>query len=664
MTRLLTTLSRARARSLFAGRFILALPLIVAVLLYGYGVGLPFFRDDLLLIQLVNDSDGLSQWLGLGAFPFYRPAVFTLWKLLAIVVGQPDAALFHWVNVLLFGLTSVIIACLAARFLRSRPVGLGAGLGFILFPFNYEAVAWVSGAFHVLCGFGVALSLWAALHWLDHPHRRGLLILCWLSAVVGVFSQENGFLLISLSAVIVGLAARRRQRVWIIVPLLALAAVYAGLWLLVPRSAGDYVRGLDAILVNVAAMAQGMIYPLAALLGRLLGDDSQVIVPLILVSSVAIIAAALALTVRVSRPRGRVAFVAAFWYAAAVAPSVLLLATPYLLGSPRLMYMASVGAAVFWAAVLVPRRQTNRGLTLVVAFIVVLVVVSTVALDLRFILERRTDFVRLGIYSRSLIDTVANAARPGEDMLLVNAPQGLVPVHGWSPLISEGSIVMQDDFDYSTFYAIATHSAIRPFDEAISAPSIISSNGASFYAPYGEAVEGEALFALLRDADDVIVTDFEGEQFYALDAGRVEPTNLDGEALLAVFPNDGLSLVTAGATLDADRQTLDVTTAWSQAEPLPVKYYFHVFCDGIYIAQENGYPLGDLYPFSAWQPDQTVTDHRRLTLPNRLDNPACLQVYVGVYWEADAQRLPMRDPATGQDLPNQEISVPISLPTD
>ncbi|MFN8372045.1 MAG: hypothetical protein U0694_04115 [Anaerolineae bacterium] len=138
---------------------------------------------------------GLRFWGGAISFPYYRPAVFTVWELEQMLVGGHfDPFALHVLNVLCFGMAGVVLGRVVERITRRSLAGYIAGLTFVLFPFSYAAVILVAALFHMMLALCAALTLFFALAWLDR-RRIWTLLLCWLSIMfVGVFSHENGVL--------------------------------------------------------------------------------------------------------------------------------------------------------------------------------------------------------------------------------------------------------------------------------------------------------------------------------------------------------------------------------------------------------------------------------------------------------------------------------------
>src|SRR5690606_15255510 len=148
-----------------------------------------FFIDDGPNLWTAEHLDGIEQWAGTPAFPYYRPVVFSIWKLNAALYGRFDASALHWLNVALLGVSGVTVGQIARRLLRGtgrRWFGALAGAGFVLFPFTYQAATLVSAQFHLLLVAGLLLCIALALRWLDGAGGPVTLALCWLSALIGI----------------------------------------------------------------------------------------------------------------------------------------------------------------------------------------------------------------------------------------------------------------------------------------------------------------------------------------------------------------------------------------------------------------------------------------------------------------------------------------------
>ncbi|KAB2904844.1 MAG: hypothetical protein F9K27_07635 [Anaerolineae bacterium] len=252
-------------------------PLLIAILLYGYTVRIPFYLDDIPNFQIVTEGDGIEQWDGDPAFPYYRPMTFSVWKLVDEIISPRQPAVYHWLNVLLFGATGVLIGQIAYHLSQKSRGAMGiAGTAFIIFPFSYQAVIWISSFFHILTGFAVCLSLWASVRWLQKRAGFPILMLVWFSALAGTFAHENGVLLLPFMVGLVMVRAFRvRPNFWrtaaILLPVIALSGVYLGLRYTVPHAAEAYITRNVSPNFTASYFLQGLGYPTHAAARRILG---------------------------------------------------------------------------------------------------------------------------------------------------------------------------------------------------------------------------------------------------------------------------------------------------------------------------------------------------------------------------------------------------------
>lgn len=645
----------------FRHTLIASLPLVVAVLLYGYTIHLPLFLDDGPNFWLVENLDGISQWGGTSAFPYYRPVAFSLWKFSDTLFGYHNPVILHWLNIACFGLTGVLIQQLTQRLAGQRLTGLLAGLGFVIFPFSYQGVALVSGLFHITLALGLMFALWAAILWLDGRGGQWILALCWVSAVLGVFSHENGPLLAPLAVGVIWVAYGPRWDEWrryvlVVGPLAGIAGLYTLLWLIVPRAENSVAlsQGVD---VALADLLQGLAYPIVAIVARFVAREDVTPLAIIgLVMGAALLGGAVAWWGRGAgevspqdwgRSR-RLSVLALLWYGLSLLPSVLLLEPAYILGSPRLMLFASIGGSIFWAVILTRYRWTP------------LLFILLLAVSLSFLWPRRADYIELGRYQWQLFDLIEQQHQPDTRFLIVNGPNYVRSNDETFLLGSEASILMLDVVGYDQQIWLNTgldYSSLQGRVDALSHGQVIQYQGQN-YTPHQAFTEGPPLWERLQAADVVITTYFDGLSFWPV---MVRPPNSANSSAtpLVSYPTEAITLWAAEATLDDD--TLTVSTRWQLTEPLPIKLFIHVVCNGTLITQSDGYVWGNLYPFSQWQADETQSDIRQLRLPNNAD-PSCLQVLVGLYWEATVTRLEPRDAVTSAAYPDNAIPVIVHNP--
>ncbi|NWF69268.1 MAG: hypothetical protein HXY40_09280 [Chloroflexi bacterium] len=631
-----------------------ALPLLAAVLLYSYALRLPFFLDDGLHFAMIQDYPangvpGLRFWGGAISFPYYRPAVFTLWEVNHLLVGGHfDPLALHMVNVLGFGLAGAAWGALARRLCRRESAGVITGLAFVLFPFSYAAVILVAALFHVALVLGAALTLLFALRWMDGGGRHSLL-LCWFSAFAAVFSHENGVLILPLLALLLALvygarlrrARLRRRALLVLLPIAAMFSLYLYLWLTVPR-ANDPPRLLETAFVSLGLMLQGLAYPFAALTRTLTcaaGTCAPGDAALLWGLALALTAGALCLL------RGRARLFALFgatWYALGALPSALLLTPDYISGSPRLLMFSALGAALLYGVGLAFLLNNARGrFSVMAARVLAAGLIALMAVySLSFLSARRDEALAQARYTWALLDLLQtqNARAP----LLVNAPAFLAPREQQRTFLAgaEGVVFMAEYvyFDQQ-FWAMTGHAF--PRIQALADGGSLRYAGTRVYAPYQTVGEG-GFAQRLHAASHIYATYFDGGAFWPVYVGS--PGAAGSAAPLVWFGANEIAL-TAGAYTIADA-VVTVMTRWRVDVPGALKPFAHVLCEGALVAQRDGAPWGETYPFSQWQPGEIQTDVRQIPLPADIA-PDCVRVVIGVYRESDGLRLPAIHASSG-----------------
>nr|MCU0482456.1 hypothetical protein [Anaerolineae bacterium] len=367
-------------------------PLLVAVGLYGYAVYLPFFLDDGLLFAIImrppNSPLSWEIWGGSMTFAYYRPFVFSIWEINQSLMGggKFDPITLHWLNLMVYGMTGVLLGLFIRRFGRlidlphRTIIGGLAGLMYVVFPFNYNAVIWVASMFHIFAGFGTMLALWCVVGYLAPPptpsplHGEGAnappfsttwgkdgggigavwLIGAWLGTFIATFSHENGVLIAPLVGllllwVLIGRMNRAAfiRMTIIYIPMLIIIAVYWMLLNTVPRGASPLTILWDDIFDSSALFIQPQIYPVIGAYRKVtLADES--ISTLWLMGGLTIIPTGLFIVWQ-SRQLAKFALYGLIWFAIASVPTILFLSTDYVRGSWRLMLFAGIGAGIYWS---------------------------------------------------------------------------------------------------------------------------------------------------------------------------------------------------------------------------------------------------------------------------------------------------------------------------
>jgi hypothetical protein len=127
----------------------------------------------------------------------YRPLSLATFAIEVEFFGSSQAAISHFVNVLLYGLTGVLLYRIllglfplreGARWYFSLP--FVAAAIFVLHPLHVECVANIKGRDEILALLGGLGALWAALKYCD-TDKWGYLLLSCTALLLGMFAKEN-----------------------------------------------------------------------------------------------------------------------------------------------------------------------------------------------------------------------------------------------------------------------------------------------------------------------------------------------------------------------------------------------------------------------------------------------------------------------------------------
>ncbi|MBN1680061.1 MAG: hypothetical protein JW966_07200 [Anaerolineae bacterium] len=618
----------------------------LGLVLYGPTIRLPLFVDDVTNFHWLLDHNW-DVWTTARFFPYYRPLPFTIFKTLWHIQGRYDALALHTIMVALHSLNAVLVGLLARRLTRHPLAGLFAAALFLVFPFSYQSVALVGSLFHLTLVGGTVGAALLALHYVDgdHDHHRRTLIAAWIAGFVGIFSHENGVLLPALVGLaLVGLTpiadARRLEPLWhdrrreialLLGPLTVMAVIYFAAWLLVPKASEAKGVIWAALDVKIAYFAQGLTYPLSAFARPLFDAGDSTTGAVWLLAVIGLVTALIAVWRAVSGPERKstliTLLVALAWIAVAAVPSVLLLDSPYVIGGPRLLYLASVGIALFWSAWLAALASYPVG-----RWIGGLVAVAFLVVGSVFVYWRVDDYRRMGVFYDDLIDLIE--AQPDTATLVINAPAYIAPHDTGFLLGAEGTIYLPDYVSLDGLVWVNTGEDY-PTDTA-AFTNVLTGLPDRVYVPRGPLLGWDELDAQLNTFESVIGVQFDDKNFRPVRVGD-KRSGIDDLPLTATF--DGVRLYAAEASADADATGASDTLAltWFGTAPLDATVFVHALCDGQLAAQFDGQPVGGLRPLDRWSPGAIWTDYRPLS---GIPCGTAATILVGLYHPATGERYP------------------------
>lgn len=603
--------------------------MLVAALLYSYSLRLPLFLDDGLLYAMIRDYGpegvpGLRFWGGSLSYQYFRPLGFSVLELSYDTTGYLNPLPLHAFNMMMLVIACGALAALVGRVTGQAWVGLLAGVLLAVYPFNFRSTTWVASLFHVMGLASMSVALLASLRWMDR-RQAGALLLALGAGAFAIFSQESTIILLPLLALLLLIvyrrAALRSRHAWMLLIALALLiAIFAYLWLAIPRPAsGPLNLQLANLPASLAVFAQGLIYPVVALLRRLTLQNAQTIPLLALTLGMVMLGLWLA-----GRRWLPLALWGVAWFGLAALPAALLLPTDYLKGSVHVMTLASGGAVLFWVAaaagVLRPSSwKFERSLRLLIASILL---AGALFVSLSYGLARRAEALRLSDYTWALFELVRDDP---QDVVLINAPAFLSVLDSdrWLLTSSEATMFAEGSYtDYGQFFEALTGQPYPRIVGLVYEPGFVPPPSYVF-APYWNENPPD-FTARLRDFRRIIVTRFAGDAFEPLYVGGA---GLPGpDVALARFEAASLELTEALATVDEGRLTL--RTRWRALEASQALPLVRIDCGDDLITESQDAVWGGTHPFRAWQPGEIQSDLRYFDLPPQV-TPDCLRVLVG-----------------------------------
>ena len=630
----------------------------IGILTYGFSLRLPFFLDDMVHFRWLEWNGISGIWSSARLLGYYRPLPFTIWKMIfAYNRGGYDPIVSHALNVALHLLNTVLVfGLVASRRVHGRlALGFATALLFLLFPFSYQAVPWVGSLTHPLV---TSLILGALLCYRFGSRRnsrwlRGISVAL---ALIAPFAHETGVLIAPLLALLLLTDEKAMpvrdvlRRTW---PYWVCAALGLAIWVLVPKEVKQ-VGLLDMLSrwQNGVYFAQGLAYPAAPLATRLLRASGRltdlqatflVAVPVILAWSAALWKAG----------RGRLLALALGWFGLCVAPAWLMLPFSYVIDGPRLLYAASIGAAIFWAIPLSVRWR--RGWTRVVGTALAVLVVMVAGLGgYRFIRARVPLYEEMRLSVDQLVEAV-QAVPASEGILCVNCPSWLAPLESTYPVGHEGVTLVPA---YSSIGDLLwLHTGEERTIRGAVVPDLLS-HWRFHYSCVGSAETLDSVQPLLRESRNILRADYAASHISIHSAGGLQAENQQpAPAFLASFDS---KVALVSAFWERQESLIEVALVWQSWESLgqEATVFMHLYNEaGQVVSQADGYPVGNLSRPALWRPGDQWRDVRLLRLP---DNPAPgrYTIKAGLYPISGGPRLSASDPA-GQRLPDDAATIAV-----
>ncbi len=634
---------------------------LVVMLSYSAVLRLPLISDDWHQLPYAASRTVTEIWQGATGPAYYRPVAFTVWKVLYLILGRHDEVILHALNVVLFFASSIMVGWLAGRLWTPvedddrfdwRRCYVSASL-FALFPFSYDALAWIAAMMHPLA---IALLLLSVICYVKARKSgswlwRGLGL---AAALLSPLVHENGMLAGPLIMMVELTWPRDTEPLWRRLSRAALWLVPMLIWWLIWRSV-PVARGPESLALNDAKtlwrnsvyFLQGPAYPITWAGGWL--SENLALDNVGVAIGLTVIALAGAALIQRRTRADRRAWLPWLWIGVTTAPIVVFLNYTYVSNSPRMMMLMSVGATWLWTDVglrvadwgrtTITRRQLSRAFAAALA-------VALMIQNITFIHDRLRPWELGGAVIRQIVDHTVTANAQGELAVFVNLPAWIAPSQVMLAVGQNGVDLL------STYY---------PLESIISAYTGRAGRAASLKI---EAIQSEVPYyvglrasttnwsSLAKSGGQVFVT------YYAPDEAIIQPVGALRVAAPSSQPiarfDQQVSLLDASTTTSVSGLHIDLRWQVTQPTADDVTVFVHVLdANSQMIGQADGDPLAGSYPFAQWPKGLIVRDMRSIDVEG-----SGLSVHIGLYRRSTGERLIA---TSGDGAPFADNAVPVAV---
>ncbi len=605
---------------------VVAIFLGVSGVLYAPSLAYPFVQQDSTDLAFALKQPLSVLLTGSAHHPYYRPLFFIPWKWIMGSWGSNAAVVFHFYLIASHLLNAVILYVLIRDLFRNRPAAAAAGLLFIAYPFSYQAMLWAIGQQPPsLTLVLISMLIFARARLKNRGwsyHLIGALCL-----PCGILLHESAFMGVGMIVVIeLYLVLSRRVRRLSAWPLLYLATTLAvfGFYQLI-TTARPAAVSFDP--QTTLYLVQSLFYPTAMLAARICysaGCDS--------LAWLWPVAAVTLFVLIVLWRSGKTLLLGLFGlalFAVGAAPVWLRLDYNfYLQYGARVMYHASLGAALVFAALLGARLTGWRR-------VVRLLVVALILLQSGLFLLGRQTLANVADDLLSQANRVLLAPHDGQ-RLFINTidlygfkepdfPLGWFGMFGgpWHNRIGVTPNVQPDDADWAIDPATAQDMLSRSsLDLTLHDVAMSPAEFQESFKTTREVYRGEAL----------------KDRFHLFKVAEIEHAVPPAPSFLAEW-GQAVRLVNAAVETEAGVPVLDLD--WWIGGPIdPDQTVFvHVRnAAGEVVAQFDANPVSNLGPLGTWVPGDLVRERRPLLLPATLA-PGHYTLAVGLYNWQSTERL-------------------------
>jgi hypothetical protein len=617
-------------------------PFILTFVLYRRVLSLPLYWDDAPHYFFVVPNTFRQIWTNHTGYAYYRPLIFTFYKLAFQLLVPNLIFLLYGVSLALHALNGLLVGLLAALLVRDAQrvpgehsalqvsptqAGIFASLLFVIYPFSIYAVGNFAALMHPAVVCLTLLGMLAVCRFVRAPARRWLAVML-IAAAVAPFFHESGVMLsaIFVWAILCFNARLLRRYWWLPIALFLLSGVFVATWWMVPKSGGArHWPDPKMMFDNATFFLQGLTYPVQPLATLLIERFKWSDIATIWLVGLSTLAG-LAFVFWRARWQ-RLYLLCVGWAGLVILPSVLALQFLYILTGPRLLYCVAPPAILLWTfgcLALVKSMHRAWARVLVGAAAVLLLVALPLYFD-----ERKAQLYEMSLAPIKQLAQWTEAS-PRDRHLVINPPDWVADIKDLYPLGSWGVSVMPDYVQLYQLMRINTGQAIDITN--VQFPPIQEAMGKHYYQINGPVFDWSALAGIVTGFDHVWLTTYADDRIAVEEAGTAR-------AGTPTAPNDYRAsfegqLFLKNAHYAVEGQEAVVTLDWKYLGPNPQATIFrHVFdCAGNVLGMADGFLLDRMVQFSDLTPGVEVRDVRHIPL-KALSADGCYYLEVGLFRE-------------------------------
>lgn len=607
--------------------------LLLTAALYAPALRFGFIWDDPVWFGRVVGKSFGELLAPLPEYHFYRPGTLLINRLFMHADGAFAALPLHAFQIAMHLLNVALVARLCRELRLGRTIALGTATLFALYPLSHQAVAWAAPQQSWVTCF-MLLTAWG---YLAARRRRlwMLLVAALLAYLAAIAVQESAVQLLPWLFLLEWRAQAswrkllRSPATWLFTPV---TLAYLAFWVQAPKYEGVTALAFDPEVFWY--LLQGLVFPALGFVGGFPAAWLSSVRPLMLVVFAGLLGLLLV------RRRFWALLLGVTWFGLQLLSTWAGLDYVYVSLSPRLFYLSAFGAALLWAAALLPdARRRSAGVWRGLGFVALVVMAVQSSLLLVSFQRMYRDGTAL---QGALLEVLAQEGPTGS-VLFVNYPDRYAPRRSPYPRGYWGVILAPVRVTLGQFAGLSA--GVTPSTESLSV--LASGPEAQGIGPYYVAMRGapvaeSTVYERARQADATYVTHYHEDGSMTLHhAGNVRGVVAD-EPLAGGWRaqfGDVARLLEAEPWLDGE--TLHLRLRW-QALGSGVSadsIFIHLASpDDMPVAQADGAPGLGLFPLWAWQAGDVIEEERVFAPVAERIPPGVYNINIGIYnWEAQTR---------------------------